>query len=380
MKKRVIVLLLVLAMVTVLLSGCGSSEISIKLLNALGTELTQLYVRPQGQDWSESYLSSSLFGGDSTAFSIPEGKKYEFFDFSAYSVDGIEFLFELVPLKSGSTVELRYEGEDVAAVVTLAGNTETVYGEKIVPLPTPDDPLSMSAPLLNFPGGLEIPYPSTMQVLDKDDRQMSVFAVREDAPPHAITINMMELSNYDHRFSNAANAENALVEIKGHILPYFEQFFVKDHGYDFVDAGNYYGLKCYFEVTGTAINPHANGNLRVVMELRYFGATGYLLEIDTFAFEGDMDNYYAISKKIADNINFGKDYRTSGNSGGGGGSSVTGEDYYEPNDWDWSDPGDTGDYDPWSDPGDTGDYDPWSDPGDTWDYDPWSDPGDTWDY
>ncbi len=366
MKKKVLAFMLITILVLAIFSGCGSKDTKTELVNTLGVEITAIYVCPENSEVQGPFLNESLISGATTTLNIIGGKGYELFTLSVVDSEGVEYYFEQLTIENGSTIMLTYEGAEIVAFVTTSGSTSSHLGNKVVPIPSADDPLNCSAALLNFPGGLEIPYPSTMKAKDRADRQMNIDAINDNAPPNCITFSMIELNYSSARFANAASAENALVEIKGKLAANYAECFVAEYGYDFIDAGNYYGLRWYFELTPASLDPAPEHNVRVIMELRYFGATGYLMHFDTYAYESDMDNYYAIAKRIADNINFGAGYVTSSPVNNSGGQSYVDEEYYEPNDYDpWSDPGDYGyegddeyyepnDYDPWSDPGDYG--------------------------
>jgi hypothetical protein len=215
----------------------------------------------------------------------------------------------------------------------------------------------MAYDLQSFPGGIFIPYPSTMQVLreNADTRTIWLDAVNDPETGNNICVDFIQINDFDKYFgSGEKQAKVGMDKLFDAIIDIsYKDYYIKSLDSEFIDGGSFYGLRHFIWLSGEYFADGGNAPIRGVLELRYCGPTGYLLCVLTAADEGAIQRYFNVALNITNAIPFGGGWSTSVqspsvSSGGNG----------------WSDPGDTWDYDPWSDPGD-GD-DEWSDPGDTW--------------
>jgi hypothetical protein len=248
-----------------------------------------------------------------------------------------------------------------------------------------------------------IPYPATMQVITEDaaSLHLQLDAINEPDVHECITLALIQLGgSYEGRLNaGSASAKAALAEITpkaGEIL--FPGKFIKSVGTNFVDAGNYYSYCFYTWMTGDIFDEAASTPVRGVIDVRYYGPTGYILVILTLADESEIKRYYDIANKIVGDVTLNPGWSTSqvvanNNTQYGSDPGDYGlyyDDYYYDDNYYWDDGWyESNDYDDdyyyndnyyWDDGWyESNDYDPWSDPGD-YGYDYGEGYGDYFDY
>jgi hypothetical protein len=397
MKKLLFLLCAVLLIAA--FSGCRPGTLDIPFTNGTDWSFTFISISEERADSPAADLlgaAAILKAGGTVQLAVAASSGSGLYDIRCVDEDGDTWLITRVPLSKGASlsVYLNSDGYPVVEVTDSKGGVADITGEfegeietaapvnptpAPIPAPSKDDPLDMTYDLQAFPGGILIPYPSTMQVLRENAETRTIWldAVNDPGTGNNICVDFIQITDFDKYFgSGEAQAKigldklfNAVIDIR------YKDYYINSIGSEFMDGGSFYGLRHYIWLSGGYFADGGNAPIRGVMELRYCGPTGYLLCVLTAADENAIQRYFDVALNITNAIPLGGGWSTSVQSSGGSGG---GSGWSDPGDWDydpWSDPGDW-DYDPWSDPGDTWDYDPWSDPGDG--YDEWSDPGDTW--
>lgn len=289
-----------------------------------------------------------------------------------------------------------------------------------------------------FPGKFEsfsINYPDRMQAAPRTDLANSLNfttkSVQKDSPDYYsnIMVTFQPLVDVDKYLCKGAGLAQPCMGylINNCMNTFYGPYIIKTIGTDFVDMGSYYKMTGYMWLDGSIFPEAAQSQILGIVQMRYFGPTGYALIAVTIAPIDVVENYYGICLNMLDTCTYKTDWSTAPKvvpkqPGSNRGKTkqkqttkkkVTGSDrgdyldtfywtdedgdiwywngyenifqsygddgyidddgeFYESNDagWDTDDDYYIDDYDPWSDPGD---YADWSDPGD---YADWSDPGD----
>ena len=302
-----------------------------------------------------------------------------------------------------------------------------------------DDALTESA---NFPGKFEaytINYPSGMKATARTDLANTLEFTNKTVEKGSddyysnILVTFQPLVDVDKFMGKGAGLAKPCM---GYLINNCMNTFYGDHilkslGTDFQDMGNYYSVTGYMWLDGTVFQDASDKEFMGVMQMRYFGPTGYALIAVTIAPVDAVENYLKICLNMLDTCTYKTDWSTTpktvpATAGSNRGKSKkatakpkgnvstasdsgdygtafywTDEDgdiwywngyenifqsfgtdgyidddgeFYESNDAGWDVDNYVDDYEIYSDPGD-GD-DAWSDPGDTDDYEIYSDPGD----
>lgn len=321
------------------------------------------------------------------------------------------------------------------------GDGDSLSGvDKMLFMPTVDDPMANS---INFPGdkfgGVTIRFPEEMVATPRTDIahalnfNHSIQGLLEDDLYSTIMIRFQPITDYDEYLQKGPElAKYAMSYMLDNMIEkFYGDYLIKSLGSSFEDKGTYYSIKGYMWFNGTVFKQDIDKEMCGVMELRYYGPSGYVLMAVSVMPENRQGTVSYFASKIMDTCSYttgwstapkpvpkvagakrstskpkkkpagsdpgdyGDDYYWTDSDGdiwywngvenifvsfGSDGYIDDDGEYYESNDagWDYAD-NYVDDYyeedvEYYSDPGDTYDY---SDPGDTYDY---SDPGDTYDY
>jgi hypothetical protein len=380
--------LLMAVCLVLVLTACGasgSSTFDISFENKTEYSLANISIFESGTEFSEADLpeeATALEAGGTMQLSAEAGSGI--YDIFCMDNEGDIWVAERVPLSEGVSLSVYMGGEGypVFAVTDTDGGVTEITGmfngeagavkAPVIPAPSGTDPLDSTYNMATYPGGMSVPYPSTMKVINENTETRTVWldAVNDPDTGNNISIDFPTITDFDKYFdSGDEEAKVGLGTIFDAVInATYANYYIDIISSEFVNGGTYYSVRQhiwfssdYFEGGGTA-------PLRGVLEIRYSGPTGYVLCVLTVADEGGFERYDAVARNIANAIPFGGGWSTAVvapppapvSSGEGRG------DYVEE---DWSDPGDTGD---WSDTGDGEDYDYGE-----YEIDPWSDAGDT---
>lgn len=337
-----------------------------------------------------------------------------------------------------------YEGETEPEVVSVTddGKLMDQDGSTLSRMEKFDLNASMNDKLTEvayFPGKFEafsINYPSRFEAKPRTDLANTLMfsqrTVQNGTPDYYsnILVTFQPLVDVDQYMGKgAALAQKCMGYLLNNAMTAFYGPYIKNIiGSDFQDMGSYYRITGYMWLDGSVYPDSGLDQVLGVVQMRYFGPTGYAMYGITIAPVDVIENYYGICLNMLDTCTYKTDWTTApkvvpkqaGNNrsktkqkkatkkkvtGSDPGDYVdtfywTDEDgdiwywngyenifqsfgsdgyidddgeYYESNDAGWDTDDDyIDDYDPFSDPGD-GD-DAWSDPGD------YSDAGDYDDY
>lgn len=331
-----------------------------------------------------------------------------------------------------------YDGEDEPEVVGVTDDGKLIDqdGSTLSRLdsidfnPTMNDKLTEVA---YFPGKFEaysINYPARMEAIPRTDlantlRFSNKSSIKGSSDYFAnINVTFQPLVDVDkYMGKGAALAQKCMGYLVNNAIKAFYGPYIKNViGSDFKDMGSYYKITAYVWLDGSVYPDSGLDQVLGVVQMRYFGPTGYAMYGITIAPEDVIENYYGICLNMMETCTYRTDWSTApkvvpkqaGKSKGktkqkksSKGTTVetyywTDEDgdiwywngyenvfqsfgndgyidddgeFYESNDagWDTSGYEYEEDYDLFSDPGDN-DIDDWSDPGD------YSDAGDYDDY
>lgn len=222
---------------------------------------------------------------------------------------------------------LSLEGSDRENTYTMDGENKMVDqdGDTVSRLaslsfaPTSDDPLSETA---YFPGkfeGFSVNYPGRMSAVPhtKVANALNFFnkAVPNGSPDkHSfITMSFHPLVNSDEYLTKGAYlAKPALTMIMNNAMQtLYGDYLIKSLGTDFQDKGSYYSVTGYMALSSKLfVDPAEGETLMGIMELRYFGPTGYILACTSVAPVDSIENYYKISLNMLDTCTYKTDWST----------------------------------------------------------------------
>ena len=319
--------------------------------------------------------------------------------------------------------------------------------EKLLFMPGTDDPLTN---IINFPGDkfgdVTIKYPEEMAATARTDIahalnfNHTLTGLLKDDFYSTIMIRFQPVTDYDEFLQKGAwLAKYAMSYMLNNMIEtFYRDYLIESVGSSFEDKGNYYSIKGYMKFNGNIFKEDIDENMYGVMEIRYYGPTGYVL-MSVSVMPENREGYVSyLASKIMDSCSYtttwttapktvpktagkrksaakpskkpagsdpgdyGDDYYWTDSDGdiwywngrenvfvsfGSDGYIDDDGNYYESNDagWDIADNyvddydigySDPGDYyEEYSDPGDY--YEEYSDPGDY--YEEYSDPGDYYD-
>lgn len=290
--------------------------------------------------------------------------------------------------------------------VTMADSDGNLllYSDNIALLPSSADFLDQTA---SFPEGftdVSVSYASTLTAQPDPDLAGTlhftpVLGDGTDDFASSILLAFHPISGYDEKMTQGLGTaqpmlEAMLQEVLGSL--YGNQLLTTD-SVTCMDWGNYYSVSSKITVNGNAAAEGLSDSLSGVVEVRYYGPTGYALVASALAPAHRIDTYAALSQSMLNTCTYTTDWATA--------PKAVPQEPAAPSDGSGSDPGDTNtpyywydeDGDIWYWDGtknefigfgdsyyidDDGLYYESNDAG--WDYDDeyyddWSDPGDTWD-
>ena len=343
-------------------------------------------------------------------------------EWTAINLYGEEIGPGTVADEDGDAVLYLEDGSYMRTLTDLGGGTLTdengdmlTLCDALLLLPTPEDELDSTA---YFPGGfgdVAVGYPHQMSVHDSPTvtDALSFNAVMEEGTEDYwsnILLAFQPIDGFDPYMTKGLGTAKPYLEkmLNDFLNSMYGDYIIKTISSQCVDGGNYYSITGYVWLDGSIFAESADQPVRGVMEVRYYGPTGYALVAMSIALESRIQNYYEICSNLLETCTYDAGWSTSpkavpdqpGSSGSDSGDYGTpyywydedgdvwywngyenefigfGSDYYiedgqyyEANDGDYEDDG-WGDY--------VDDYDPWSDPGDGWgdyadDYDGWGD-------
>lgn len=258
------------------------------------------------------------------------------------------------------------------------GDTLSAYDPDAGPaLPSSADALTQSV-AVDEADGVYISYPETLQVLTSNaaNRYVNFEAVSGDEVRNSILANYIEMgSGYDRHFDcGADSARYVLLQMADIVMNaiWGSDKIVGYSRFEFTDNGDYYGLRVWGVMKGSALTGSTEDNVPMVLEIRYVGPVGYLPVMMCMADNERIDEYYAIMHNMFDSMTYPTGWSTTPTR------QASGSDYNP-----YSDPGDTNNwYDDYYYVDDDGvnpydsDAGGWSDPGDSnsnmyWDGDMW---------
>ena len=439
MKKsfgRIAILLIAVFCLSLCACGGGGEEKEVTITNSLGFELDIMNITASDDDsWGDNLIDNGLDQGESISLMLSErfGSESVAADILAYDMDGDMYEFYGLELSSGMSVELVWEDADPEAVLTDAkGNTERCTGafymtsdigepepdeltepddESEEPsvetglLPSPSDPLVLTAAIDGYYPEVSIQYPETLSVHEHPNvsKSLSFNAVNEEGTDDYysnILFYLMPISGFDDVMTQGYDSAKYYMQkmLSDCLDSMYGDKVLKSIGSDFEDGGWYYGITGYVWLDGSVFNDGPSMPVRSVFILRYAGPGGYALVANIISLENRIQNYYDLACNMLDTATFGGDWSTapktaSGDAAGGHWSDtgdygdtyywydedgdvwywngyedvfigygddyyIDGDQYYESNDWGWDYDDDYydyyDDYDPWSDPGDYG--------------------------
>ncbi len=455
MKKiRMFAAVMLLSVVFLLVTSCGSDEQADVQSGAEETESTEAAV----EESQEEEPVSDTAQDEKTETEGAAGEVKSFagiwkYDESAIYIEIGEDLKWKACNLYGQTIDsgsAEVEGDSITLTFESDGGTDSykltedgkladVQGstlskvEEMVFLPSKDDELTQTA---NFPGKFEsitINYPEKMIYKARTDVANALdFGAKNgkgtDDYYSNIVVMFQPITDYDKFLqSGSALAKHCMGFMLDNCFnQYYSKFLIKSLGTNFQDKGSYYSITGYMWLDGSIFTEDISEPVRGVMEIRYYGPTGYVLLATTIAPQSRIENYSAIASKMMDTCSYKTDWITSpktvpkqpgkkksakqsdsGDYGtpyywtdsdgdvwywngqenqfisfGDDGYVDNDGSYYESNDAGWdTDDSYYDDYDPYADWSDAGDnYSDWSDPGDYGDYEDYEDYSDYGDY
>ncbi len=183
-----------------------------------------------------------------------------------------------------------------------------------------EDSLDMTA---NFPGkfeGFTVNYPSKMTATPDSSVANCLDFFNVDAFPSGIPdghsfvkVSFHPLVNADQFLTQGAYlAKPAMTKLMNNSMQtLYGNYLIKTIGTDFQDMGTYYRATGYMALDSSMFSNQVEGEtLMGIMELRYFGPTGYILCSTAVAPVETIENYYKISLNILNTCTYKTDWST----------------------------------------------------------------------
>ena len=228
---------------------------------------------------------------------------------------------------SGDVLTLHFDSDGGTDNYTISEKEELVDVEgkqlirvdKMEFLPRPDDRLTQVTKFPDTFDNVDIYYPEGMIVTPRTDIAHALDFFPEkgkgtvDTYSTIIVMFQKLKENYDThlQYGSAISKKGMGYMLDNFIDFYYGDVLVKSIGSDFKDCGSYYSIKGYMWLDGKVYNEDIGFPVRGVVELRYFGPTGYALASITIAKENRVENYAAIAEKMLDSCTYKNDWTTS---------------------------------------------------------------------
>lgn len=180
-------------------------------------------------------------------------------------------------------------------------------------LPSPDDPLTQ---VIGFEKAatVKLYYPETMYAAPLDSEAKAIMFISahpelSDDPFASILVSLDKIEGYDEYMNKGRDTAKRAMEIMLEKIidkHFAKDAIVKNEGADFFDFGKYWEVKGYLILDGSIFEAPegqevANHDyMSALINVRYYGPTGYVLTTITYALDKDIVNYYHISQKITD--------------------------------------------------------------------------------
>lgn len=202
-------------------------------------------------------------------------------------------------------------GECDVYAETGSNSTTTSSSENF--LPSPDDPLTEVIAFEKAPT-VKLYYPETMYAAPLQSEAKAIMFISahpelSDDPFASIMVSLDKIEGYDEYMNKGtAKAKRAMEIMYEKILDKHIQKdkVVKNEGVDFFDFGKYWEVKGYLILDGSdLVEPEGQKVAKhdyysAVVNLRYYGPTGYALTTVTYSLDKDISNYYHIAQLITD--------------------------------------------------------------------------------
>lgn len=191
--------------------------------------------------------------------------------------------------------------------------------DKMILLPTPDDPLDQ---VVMFPGkfsNIGLYYPEQMSVEARSDIPDSLTFTpimgnyTRDMYSSIMFKFMPMTADYDkflgHGFE--VSKEGMQILLNHCFERLYGKWLIKSLGTDFIDHGDYLSITGYMILDGTMFTVDSEEPVRGRMEVRYYGPTGNCLIITTLAYEDRLEDYCKICDNMMANCNLVSNWSTS---------------------------------------------------------------------
>lgn len=180
-------------------------------------------------------------------------------------------------------------------------------------LPSPDDPLTEIIAFDKAPT-VKLYYPETMYAAPLQSEAKAIMFISahpelSDDPFASVMVSLDKIEGYDEYMNKGtAKAKRAMEIMYEKILDKHIQKskVVKNEGVDFFDFGKYWEVKGYMILDGSDLQAPEGQKVAnhdyysAVVNVRYYGPTGYVLTTVTYALDKDIANYYHIAQLITD--------------------------------------------------------------------------------
>ncbi|SEL36878.1 hypothetical protein SAMN04487770_10953 [Butyrivibrio sp. ob235] len=235
-------------------------------------------------------------------------------DGGTYEIDGdkITLTFDSDGAKDSYTLNKSGKLVDV-------GGSELTKVDEMVLLPAPEDKLTQMTSFPDKFDSVDIYYPEHMLTSPRKDISHALNFYPEHGKGtvdyySSIVVMFQPLTeefDRDLKYGSAIGKKVMGYMLEDFIKLYYEKKLVKYIGSDFKDCGNYYSIKGYLWLDGTVFKQELDYPVRGVIELRYFGPTGYALASIAIATEKRVENYAQIAEKMLDSCTYKNDWTTS---------------------------------------------------------------------
>ena len=228
---------------------------------------------------------------------------------------------------SGDVITLKFESDGSTDSYTLNedGKLVDVGGgtlskvDSMELLPTSDDKLTEMTSFPDKFSDVDIYYPKSMSVYTRKEvaHALNFYPINGKGTVDyysSILVMFQPLKpefDKDLKYGSAIGKKIMGFMLENFVDLYYGKHLVKSIGSDFKDCGSYYSIKGYLWFDGDIYETPIDYPVRGVVELRYYGPTGYSLATVTIATEKRIENYAKIAEKMLDSCTYKNDWTTA---------------------------------------------------------------------
>ena len=204
-----------------------------------------------------------------------------------------------------------------SGLTDAAGNTLTAW-DYIMLLPTAEDELNMTASFPDDFANVTIQYPVQMNAnpIPGIPNALAFNAEMESGTEDYysnIFIGFEPISGYDDKMTQGLAAAKPYMEqmLNEQLAAMYAGKILKTVAADCIDAGNYYSITGYVWLDPSVFDDSPREPVRGIIEVRYYGPTGYSLVSMAVSLDSRIENYNTIRSNMLATCSYTTDWLTA---------------------------------------------------------------------